>query len=295
MTVQEMHIALDILFDKEATLNYPNFKPEHKDFFLNLAQDHFVKQRYSGNNAKNKGFEETQKRTDDLKNVTEQAIIVPQATQASNKPNGRYVDLPLVSPNNIYWFAITEEADITRKCCANKIIPSGEIKDAQLYLVFGNNITYNNIVYTPGSQFTGTTTVINNQVVTVDTYTGTGRVYEAVRERIEVKPMQTDDYNKLIKDPFNRPRVNASGYNQLRRLEFQSKIEVILPEDELIFNTYIIRYIRKPLRISLSLPTDCELADHTHQEIVEMAASSMLENIGSSRYATNLNEITKLE
>ncbi len=294
MTTQEMHTAVAILFDKEDTLNYPNFQAEHLDFFLNLAQDRFVKHRYDGANARNKGVEETQKRSDDLKNVTDVANITPLVSSADNYPNGRFVSLPSTVSDQ-YWFAMTEQADVTRKVCSGKVITSGNIVDGQLYIVLDNSITYDGVTYTSNQSFTGTTTTAGSDVVTVTTYTGSGNVYKAKRDRVSVKPMQHDDYNMIIEDPFNKPMLDYKGKSLLRRLEFQSKIEVIFPHSDLIFNSYIVRYIRKPRRISLSSLTDCELADHTHQEIVEMAVSSMLENVESDRYQSNLNELNKLE
>lgn len=287
MTVAEMHTAIDILFDKEDSLNYPNFKPEHKDFFLNLMQDRFVKHRVDGTAARGLGFEETQKRSDDLRNITDVSIITPLVANNNNYPHGRFVDLPS-EVSNMYWFSITEQALVTRKECGadTKVVQSGKITSGQLYIVLGNPITYNGTTYQSHSSFTGTN---------VTTFTGTGKVYKAIQDRVDVKPMQHDDYNKIVKDPFNKPVLSYRGKSQLRRLMFKSRIEVLFPDDDYIFNSYIIRYIRKPVRISLSLPTDCELADHTHQEIVEMAVSSMLENIESGRYQSNLNELTKLE
>ena len=301
MTVAEMHTAVDVLFDKEDSLNYPNFGPEHKDFFLNLHQDRFVKHRYDGKAARNRGFEETQKRMDDLKNITEGVALVPLATAAVNYPHGRFVTLPS-AVTDLYWFAITEQALVTRKACPTQAITaSGSIVAGQLYIVLGGtSVVYNGTTYPSHTTFTGTTTTTaTGAVVTVATYTGTGSVYIAKQERVDVKPMQHDDYNKIVTDPFNRPCLDEKGKSLLRRLEFQSKFEIIFPHDDYIFDSYILRYIRKPRRISLSLPaptgTDCELADHTHQEIVEMAVSSMLENTESGRYQSNLNELSKLE
>lgn len=294
MTAQEMHTATKILFDKEDTLNYPNFQAVHVDFFLNLAQDRFVKHRYDGANAKKKGFEETQKRSDDLKDITDSANITPLAAVADNYPNGRFVSLPSTVSDQ-YWFSLTEQADVTRQTCSTKIIVSDKIVDQQLYIVLNGSVTYNGTTYTSNQSFTGTTTTSAGNVVTVATYTGTGLVYKAKRDRVNVQPMQHDDYNMIIEDPFNKPRLDYKGKSLLRRLEFQSKIEVLFPHTDLIFNSYIVRYIRKPQRISLSSLTDCELADHTHQEIVDMAVSSMLENIESDRYQSNLNELSKLE
>ena len=291
MTVAEMHTAIDVLLDKEDTLNYPNFKPEHKDFFLNLVQDRFVKHRYDGTAARGLGFEETQKRSDDLRNIVTVSVLTPLATTVNNYPYGRFIDLPN-TVTDMYWFSISEQALVTRKECGNdtKETVSGKIVSGQLYIVLGGSITYNGTTYQSNSSFTGVTT---SEPIT--TFTGTGKVYKAIQDRVDVKPIQHDDYNKIVKDPFNKPTLSYKGKSQLVRLMFQSRIEVIFPDDDYIFDSYIIRYIRKPKRISLSLQSDCELADHTHQEIVEMAVSSMLENIESGRYQSNLNELTKLE
>ena len=296
MTVAEMHTAINVLFDKEDSLNYPNYQPEHKDFFLNLYQDRFVKNRYDGKAARNRGFEQTQKRMDDLKNITEGAALTPLATATVNYPHGRFVTLPS-AVTDLYWFAITEQALVTRKKCSTQpIAKSGSIVDGQLYIVLGGTpVIYNGTTYASHTTFTGTTTTRAGKIVTATTYTGTGSVYEAKQDRVDSKPMQHDDYNKIVSDPFNRPILDEKGKSLLRRLEFQSKFEIIFPHDDYVFDSYILRYIRKPQRISLSLATDCELADHTHQEIVEMAVSSMLENTESGRYQSNLNELSKLE
>ena len=298
MTVAEMHTAIDVLLDKEDTLNYPNFRPEHKDFFLNLMQDRFVKQRYDGMAARNKGFEETQKRSDDLRNIVDVASIEPEAfDDVNNYPNGRFVKLP-ESADDSYWFSITEQAEVKMKKCgdATKPTKSGSIKAGQLYIVLDGSIVYNGTTYEEKSSFRGvTSTTGSGATVTITNFTGTGNVYEAKKDRVNVKPMQHDSYNKIITDPFNKPVLDDKGRSQLRRLMVKKQIEVIFPHDDHIFESYIIRYIRKPKRISLSSDIDCELADHTHQEIVEMAVSSMLENIESGRYQSNLSELSKLE
>ena len=56
-----------------------------------------------------------------------------------------------------------------------------------------------------------------------------------------------------------------------------------------------ITYIRKPKEISLSLGVSCELPEHTHQEIVDMAVSSILEGISDPRFKTHQIEVGKNE
>lgn len=319
MTAQEMHTAAKLLLDKADTLNYPNYKSEELDFFLNLAQDRFVKHRYDGTVARNKGLEETQKRTDDLREVISSAQLTPLAAAVTNYPNGRYVSLPYPDPNATpptvitYWFSISEQAIVYYPTCKpkKKKVESGQIRSVdpktnstQYYLVTSGSIDYNGTTYSASASgpdlfngqqatFGGSTTLQD-----VTTYTGTGEVYEATQDKIDVKPIQHDDYNRLKNDPFNKPTFEES-YKELHRLEIGEYIEVLFPDTDYVFSEFILRYVREPRRISLTLPapsgTDCELADHTHQEIVDMAVSSMLENIESQRYQSHLNELNKLE
>jgi hypothetical protein len=43
------------------------------------------------------------------------------------------------------------------------------------------------------------------------------------------------------------------------------------------------------------LGVNCELPEHTHQEIVSMTVSSILEAISDPRYKTAIGEVTKNE
>ena len=69
MTAQEMHNEFKITLDKVDSQAYPEFLDGEIDFYLNEAQDRFIKTRYGRNNLYTAGFEEIQKRTDDLKNL----------------------------------------------------------------------------------------------------------------------------------------------------------------------------------------------------------------------------------
>src|SRR3990167_2728325 len=127
MTVAEMHTAFKMGLDKGDTLSYPNFEPEEIDFWLNKSQDRFVKQRYGINNNKRQSFEETQKRTDDLRVLVRDLAVVPLSVGL--KPNGFFVPLPpytgLIDINgvaiannaDIYWFSVEEEIRARYKDC----------------------------------------------------------------------------------------------------------------------------------------------------------------------------------
>lgn len=117
MTVNEMHIAVNLGVQKLASFQVDNLLPEEIDHELNLAQLRFVKQRFNArSNRQGKGFEQSQKRIDDLK-----ALIVEHQDNTkyygvvySAKSSDIYVDrytLPLD-----YLFLISVRAQIKYSC-----------------------------------------------------------------------------------------------------------------------------------------------------------------------------------
>ncbi len=217
MTASEMHISFKFGLDKLDSDNYPNFENEEVDLLLNQAQDRYVKQRMGTSNAKRQSFEETEKRTDDLKNILVNAILTPAANTIENKPNGVFVTLP-----DFYWFAMNEDCNISYPNCHG----------------------------------------------------------ETVSKISKIRPIQHDDYNNIIEDPFNKP-----WKNEIVRLMENGKVELISESGQTI-NTYYLRYIKRPNRISITVPTNCELSEHTHQEIVDMAIQIALEGIEAKRQNT---------
>lgn len=269
MTSSEMHIRFKLGVDKLDSLSSPNLASEVVDILLNRAQERIVKQRMSGLNVHRTSFEETQKRRDDLRVLMTNAVLTPAAPTSDNKPYGVFVTLPT---NPLYWFATNEEVDVYYKPCNASVVTT--IEYDKTYLVFSGSIVYDGITYNAPSTFSrGTAT----------TYTGTGKVYEASSKRTQVKPVTHDEYNSVIRDPFGKP-----DENQVLSLMFGNQIE-LLGEEGFALGNYYLRYIRKPQTIVFN-SVDCELADHLHDEIVDIAVSMTLEEIESPRYQTNLNE-----
>lgn len=67
-----MHIAVNLGVQKLGSFQVDNLLPEEIDLELNLAQRRFVKQKYSpDSNTKGVGFEQNQRRLDDLRNLIE--------------------------------------------------------------------------------------------------------------------------------------------------------------------------------------------------------------------------------
>jgi hypothetical protein len=227
MNSVEMHLAFRFGMDKLDSLNMPNFLQSEIDLLLNQAQERFIKQRYGINNNKRQSFEETQKRTDDLKELVYNASLTPNPTNSDNKPNGVFVDLPSTVGQE-YWFAVNEECEIELVDCHD----------------------------------------------------------ETITRRVPVRAIQHDDYNKIITDPFEKP------YSlEVLRLMLNGQVELI--SDGSTINTYYLRYIKKPVKITYNT-VDCELSEHTHQEIVDMAIALALEGIEARRQQT-FNNITNTD
>lgn len=118
MTVAEMHILFKLLMDKADTLNYPNFEPEEIDVLLNNEKDKIIEQRAYGTNPKRQGVEETQKRVDDLRNITKHyTSSIFSNNSGNNKTNGYFVNLP-----SDYKHALQEDLSIRRQDCNGNLV-----------------------------------------------------------------------------------------------------------------------------------------------------------------------------
>jgi len=117
MNIAQAHQEFKFRLDKLDALNYPSFLPEEIDLVLNNAQERFIKQRYGVNNIKRQSFEETQKRTEDLKNVTVNAVLTPLAYASDNIDlNARFLTLP-----TNHWFTVQERCNITCTICGSSV------------------------------------------------------------------------------------------------------------------------------------------------------------------------------
>tara|TARA_R110002167_G_scaffold23032_3_gene81964 strand:+ start:1746 stop:2891 length:1146 start_codon:yes stop_codon:yes gene_type:complete len=100
---------------------------------------------------------------------------------------------------------------------------------------------------------------------------------------------QQDDIYRLLDDPFNST-THTSPLTTIRGNFIDIYTNAIF-----ITSSAKITYLRKPQPISLSLGYNCELPDHTHEEVIAMAASSILEESSDPRYKTQLGEAMNRE
>lgn len=114
MTAAEMVSNFKFRLDKIDSLNYPNFENSEIDLLLNQATERIIKQRYGATNNKRTSFEETQKRTEDLKNIVTTTSLVPFVTPDNINPYAVFCTLPAD-----HYFIVFENCDIVYPDCDN--------------------------------------------------------------------------------------------------------------------------------------------------------------------------------
>ena len=123
MTVQEMHYELKLKLNKVDTQDYSNILVPEVDWYLNEAMTVFIKQRYGVTNIKREGFEETQKRIDDLKTLvvkedpaTPTATTIPTTVVSTTSDVGTYrADLSALAYD--YMFLVRITCQSTKTSC----------------------------------------------------------------------------------------------------------------------------------------------------------------------------------
>ena len=128
--------------------------------------------------------------------------------------------------------------------------------------------------------------------------------------RVGVTPITHDRYNKIIDDPFNTPNKTTVYKLESGRIGSTDFVELIFSNDSsvaILGAQYRLRYLRNPAVIGPSEETSaanksadtsdisCDLANHTHREIVRMAVVDALETIEQPRYQSSKIELNEIE
>jgi hypothetical protein len=229
MTVQEMHTAFNIGLQRIAANAYDTFLNEEIDFFLNRAQDRFIKERTNvKSDTRRDGFEGSQKRLDDIRVLVQQGFVEDIPVQLGEQ--WIQTDVPV---NYIHLVAFNAEIHYDR--CAD---------------------------------------------VTTDSPT----------MMVPVRVVDNAEAYFMQRNPFAKSNIDSPLATLSR-----DDLKVWQDGKSFILKGISLDYIRKPRTIDLSLNQDCELAEHTHQEIVDIAVKNVLEAIESPRYQTNSAEQLKSE
>lgn len=344
-SIQDMHIFIDLELNKVNSNLYDIILPEEKDYFLNKAQERFVKDRYGAqSNNKGKGFEMSQKRIDDLR-----ALLVPNYYDKAYLLDASDFDfdtkLRFYLPND-YWFLTSQRSKVYGNECSPIVNTSNENKVYYNIIDLSTELTNTNQfkIYSPtdsilienlnypiedinlfildlvnnwNTNFASTygwTFYINNyydissygNIIAIGTGTGQAikygygetittlntltykvfNYYTSTGNQITVpnKFAQQDDVYAMQQDPFN----NSNMYSPITIINGDN-IDVFVDKTKFIVKEIAISYIRRPKLMSLTLNQSCELAEHTHAEILRDAVNLLLENFeATNRLQTSL-------
>lgn len=223
-----MHYHIEQGLQKNASFVYGNFYPEEIDSYINKMILRFVKDRWDKSDNEELGFEEIQKRLDDIR-----VLISHASVDTDNGTNGNtYIDL---EPD--YMFFVTGSGVAT--------------------------VGYDDCLLTPDP------------------------------EKDYSVPLRVVKHSKLpvmSRDPYSRSSVNTGLLCTI-----QNHTLKVIGDKKSILKGVTYNYIRIPEKVDVNLGTDCELAEHTHDEIVDLTVQHILEVIESRRYQTNSVQVRKSE
>lgn len=205
------------------------------EYFLNAGLDKFWKTRYSQNNPKVKGFEQIQKRIDDLRTLVAEVTLVPDTTSK---------DLYTVTIPEDYVILLGDTAGISP--ADGYTDPCWELDSDGNYVIHYSD-------------------VLEGSIETID----------------RIKENSLSEYH--LRYTKAKPIRLLSG-NEIK-LYTDGKYKV---------STYILHYLRKPHYIDIHTEPFKEYTDmpeHTHLEIVKLAAQLYIENQANPRYNSYTQEV----
>jgi len=246
MNITEMHLAIQQGVDKINSFQADTLLSEEIDLELNKAINKFVNLKYGKNNLYTKGFEESQKRVDDLRVLIKDEDLKLQFKDTTVNSIYTYVSSSLPSD---YRFLLKALATVYHKSTCKTLNRQEQLEAGYL----NDNDS------------------------------------RAISRKSPMKFVQQDDILTILSDPFN----TTTKEKPLITIEHDSI--VAYTNDIFVIDDIKLTYIKNPAKVSLSLGVNCELADQTHQEIVDMTINSILEGISDPRYKTQSIELGKNE
>ena len=218
-------------------------KPKSSDteWWLNRGLEKFYKTRYSGVNFKQKGFEQDQKRIDDLRTLVKGMIF--KNGEINKISNSEYnIQLP-----EDYITLLGDKAGILPIDGAE--MPCWEKVNGEYVIKYGDTI--------------------ESRIETVD---------------------------KQLSNSLSEHRLKYSFARPLKLI--QNKNIILYTDGNYKVAEYKMFYLRRPEQINIHAnPTKeyTDMPEHTHSEIVKIAAQMYLENQANPRYNSLSNEVKDIE
>ena len=172
----------------------------------------------------------------------------------------------------------------------NSVTYNYKSKDFEFYfekykdLYFANSII---IVYKGNNSYVPVWSYSTNSgstytLLATNNYTLTTYVLGGTNMTTSNKQVQEDDLFALQQDPFN------ATYYEFPLCFFSSnELNTYININDFVVNKTILSYIRKPKTVSYYLDINCDLPEFTHNEILSMTASYLLEEFEAGRYKTH--------
>lgn len=269
------YIELQSAFELEiAKLDDNLNKPQSTDteYWLNRGLEKFYKTRYSGINYKSAGFEQNQKRIDDLRTL---------------------VNVLCYEPVENDWYITQEDNDKFILECngflTRESIPYDKIikqKSNTFYIRLPKDYLFllgdsASIVPTEEPDLSCAKKDENGNIIPY--------VESSIESTIETLDKQLHNSLSEHRIKYCKARPLRTMFNDFILLHTDGKYDIV---------KYKITYLRKPIDIDIHTNPFAEYSDmpsHTHSEIVKLAAQMYLENQHSDRYSVYSNEINTME
>jgi hypothetical protein len=284
MTIYELHRNFKMECDKlDGITSMPSFLPEEIDYFLNIAIERFIKTRYSGMNAQHSGFQQNQKRTDDLRTVVtskDYSLTTPPSANPITEIDELGVTGYSVEYPTDYWIGLGETMfiqypDPIDTTGVAKILKRGDVTECTIENVdseLNNSLSmyrlHNGIAKPLRLQVDNRIIFYTDGNYTIPNYTLT----------YILRPSKIDSY---IYPAFASTNTYAVGY----KVTYNGK-------------QYVCRVANTVALASISNFDELEVAimpDHTWDEITVLAVRIAIENISDSRYQTYTAESQVIE
>lgn len=115
-----------------------------------------------------------------------------------------------------------------------------------------------------------------------------------VQKRVGITETTLDEYSRKMEDPFSEHLLHYDTAKPLRIFTYNYVTLVYAIGYYIVY--YHLTYLKKPATVQVTATAvNCDLPEHTHDEIVKMAASMMLENVEQPRYKSHMVEVATME
>ena len=175
MTSLEMHIDFRVKINEVNSNKNKRFTPEEIDWILNDQVDEFVETRSTPkSNNKNEGFEETQKRLDDIRTVIKEATTDGDkvttydlvALIIGEFDKGKTITLPSTG-DYVYRKLVSDTSDTTTTCSIHAKVPNRLFSTAIIANALKDEF-HTSHAESPISELVGTTLRVYENDFTVD-------------------------------------------------------------------------------------------------------------------------------